>query len=230
MPEPIVAVVMHHHVAEVGWWLRVIVACTMLGMAVALKHRCEMSFVSAVMSFVGLVALPSVATWAGVVDGAFHSPVRTLGGAVIMMALLFLVPFLIGMVAGESAVNDAGSLLHPDNEEADTVTNSSRDMGYVLTAVAVLSVLVIDTVPQHITNVLMSLLVVPIVMGAARLGTSVVNPEKKRKRPTGQEISVRTLTTLFGIFLIIVLLCLRRSAMPAAIPSVPLESMLHDAS
>lgn len=220
---------MHHHVAEVGWWLRVAVACVMLGTAVALKHRNEMSFFTAVMSFVGLVALPSAATWAAVVDGAFESPLRTVGGAAAMMSLLFLVPFLIGLVAGESAINDTGSLLHPDSDEAATVTTLSRDIGYVITAVAVLSVLAIDTVPENITNVLMSLLAIPLVMGAARLGASVMDPEKEQRGlPTTQEIAVRTLTTIFGVLLVVVLLSLRRSAMPAAIPVVPLQKMLPD--
>lgn len=222
MAKPIVAITMSHHVAETGWWIRVVVACIMLGTAMAIKHKDEMTFVSAVMSFVGLVALPSVATWSGIVDGAFENPLRTLGGGVAMIALLFLVPFLIGLISGDSASKDTTSLLHPDNKESETVT--SQEMGFVITTVAVLGVIMIDTVPENITNVMMSLLIVPLAMGAARLGSSITDPQKTtRMHSVTQEMGSRLLMTLFGIFLVIVLLSLKRSVVSAGIPSIPLE-------
>lgn len=195
-----------HHVAELPWWLRTVAGCSMLGAAVAVRHRKDMSFNSAVLTFIGLVALPTEDTIAGLVDDAFDRPGHAFGGMAAMIAMLWLLPFLIGLMAGFP--EDRESLLHPDSHESEALMRGTQDMGYIVTAVAALSVAMQGIVPHNVTNVMMGLLMVPMAMSAARLGAAIKGPEKRFDR---KEVATRAMTSVYGVLLAVLLLVLRRS-------------------
>lgn len=196
----------YHHVGELPWWLRTVAGCSMLGAAVALRHREEMTFNSAVLTFIGLVALPTEDTVVGMVDNVFEQPGWTLGAMAAMVAMLWVIPFVIGLLAGTP--KERASLLHPHSHESEALRSNAQDTGYVVTAVAALSVAMQGVVPHNVTNVMMGLLMVPMAMSSARLGAAIRGPSKDFST---KEVVSRALTSLYGILLAILLLVLRRS-------------------
>jgi hypothetical protein len=196
----------YHHVAELPWWLRTITGCSMMGTAVALRHRKEMTFNSAVLTFVGLVSLPTEDTIAGIVDNVFEQPVRTIGALIAMIAMLWLIPFVIGLMAGTPTEKD--SLLHPHSHESNALLNNTQDTGYVVTTVAALSVAMLNVVPHSVTNIMMGLVMMPMAVSATRLGAAIRGPDSDLNI---KDIMSRALTCLYGVLLMIVLLVIRRS-------------------
>ena len=192
---------------ETGWWLRLITGAVMLGVAVITRNRPDLSFYCGVLSFVGLVTLPTEETVLGVVD---HTSKEAVGSMTVMLAMVFLIPFLIGLAAGPGAAEGANR----NQAQPQSLATQQHD-GYILTTVAVFAALMIDAVPHGVTNVLMGLSVLPAVVAAAHLGgLTQARARDKRKVINGRATAERTLMTVYALMLIMLLITLRRVAIP----------------
>jgi len=179
----------------------------MLGIAMATVHRRDLRFYSAVLSFVAFVSLPSVDSISAVVDESSDRPFIAFVALSVMIAIIWLVPFVVGLVVGTGKTPpDTESHLNPRTVSRE----EQRDTGYIVTAIAVFAVLMIDAMPVTVSNVLMGLTLLPLALGAEQLGASVARNGPKPPFPTPKALAEKTLTSIFAVLLMLLLLSLRR--------------------
>lgn len=197
-------------VASPTWWLRAIVASLMISIAMTMERRADMVFFFSVLSFVGLVTLPSEDAFAGLIDHIQDNPGTAIGGAVALIGLLFFVPFIVGIVAGRPK-NGGVTTEHMQDK---TRPNRFQSYGYIVTAIAVFAAALLDTIPRGVANVLIGLLSLPMVTGATVLGAQVRDGATKTIKEDGKEAGRRVLLTVYGMVLVMLLLLTRRMVVP----------------
>lgn len=194
-----------YHVGETGWWMRTVAAAVMLGIAMATVHRRDLRFYSSVLSFVAFVALPSVESISAIVDESSDRPFITFFALAVMITIIWLVPFVVGLVIGTTPP-DSDSELTPRPISRE----EQRDAGYVVTAIAVFAVLMTGSMPSSVSNVLMGLTLLPLAMGAVQLGASVARNGPEPRVPTPRALAKKTLTSVLAVLLMLFLLSMRR--------------------